>query len=733
MDPPLDVTEAQSLSPLTASSHAPLIADATADKFLKFLLADHSDDEAQKAAAAAPGGVGGDAARREGMEGTKGERSVTEHPLFGIAQSYVPHLTSLTMERLLKEPTILQLEQERLSSEMETLAVQNYGAFIASAKTITGVREQLTSIEGQLDDVLGQLEPLQRGLQSFQSTASGLDRERQGLRNLLQHHNTLIEILEIPQLLSTASRNGQYDETLDGLAFAQQLFHLFRSRGHDSELLTMLEKQVADQKLALQSILLHQLKGDIHLPACVRIVGYLRRLGVYSEEELQAEFLARRSDYVDTHRRQTETLTISNCANGLRGAADLLRTHICDVGMHYKALFGGTEGPLSAWLLDQVCWFVELLRAALLPTKYHHLYPATQPLYQSPDGTLVPAPPMDASSLAALYRQTLHTSSTLKRLGCQFFPSAAVIFDLYLEDYVCGMLDRALLNFNTELERYNWVPSTALSTQPPSQQEQADKTHNGTEAQTDPAAPISHQKTLKLTRHRPLAIFANEWIAMCNELRQCALRSLRPLVVKHCTECLMGGLSLLKGVQRDCIGGEGEVLTKGPKGSPTALSATTSSATSKQNEFTLMCKHYAEILIPLVASHLAAIYGTQAHIDQRGLVLAMEAEGLYRVSYQPSPPTQQPQHTHKGQQDLQSPSPSPSPAPPPSPPTAMDHPSADPFSAEMPSAAPQLVDVGDDVFLTGGGMREGRANGHEHDRPVESAQWHSGGGGVQMS
>ena len=103
-----------------------------------------------------------------------------------------------------------------------------------------------------------------------------------------------------------------------------------RHEGDASEipLMDLLEEQVRAQEQHFENSLKQQLASDIHLPACVKIVGYLRRLGAFSEEQIRALFLEQRGIFIGKHKVQIERNMRANNVTCLRAASDLMRTHV---------------------------------------------------------------------------------------------------------------------------------------------------------------------------------------------------------------------------------------------------------------------------------------------------------------------------------------------------------------------------------------------------------------------
>ena len=112
----------------------------------------------------------------------------------------------------------------------------------------------------------------------------------------------MLELLEVPQLMDTCIRNGSYDDALDLKGFIGKLAFMHSD-------LTVVQSLVKEMDQASQSMLeqlLQKLHTNVQLPDCLRIIGYLRRLGVFSERvrlELDSVPYRTQHDMLLCHRR----------------------------------------------------------------------------------------------------------------------------------------------------------------------------------------------------------------------------------------------------------------------------------------------------------------------------------------------------------------------------------------------------------------------------------------------
>eukprot|EP01066_Platyproteum_vivax_P015208 Platyproteum_vivax@DN6744_c0_g1_i1.p1 len=276
---------------------------------------------------------------------------------------YLEHLLSTSFVRLAKEPAALAAEDEKIKFEMEKLAVNNYGAFIQNARVISSIRTDVETIRGQLQDMRLKLPPLTEKLDQFQNQLDGLNKESEKLEMISKNHTSLLEVLEIPQVLDACIRNSLYEESFDLMNAFNTAFNYETTK--QIPLVTVLCAQVDEQQQALHSVFLQQLLCQTTLPNIVRCIGYIRRMGWYSEEELRELFLECRNGFLEESKKQNEEIAGKDFSSLLLAYLHLLHSHVPQIISQYTTLFEQTDQHLAKWLSNQAYQLLQQLRAYL--------------------------------------------------------------------------------------------------------------------------------------------------------------------------------------------------------------------------------------------------------------------------------------------------------------------------------------------------------------------------------
>uniref|UniRef100_A0ACD5XS60 Uncharacterized protein n=1 Tax=Avena sativa TaxID=4498 RepID=A0ACD5XS60_AVESA len=412
-------------------------------------------------------------------------------PLSGAAyQPYVSELLSFSIERLHKEPELLRVDGERVRRQMQEVAVENYAAFIAASEALSFVRAQLEGFDKNLEALVEEIPNLTSGCTEFVESAHQILEERKLNQTLLANHSTLLDLLEIPQLMDTCIRNGNYDEALDLEAFVSKI-----SKLHPD--LPVIQGLAVEVKKTIQSLisqLLQKLRSNIQLPECLRIVAHLRRIGVFSESELRLQFLRCREAWLSGI---LDDLDQRNVYDYLKGMVSCHRTHLFDVVNQYRAIFNndksGSEensdgGLLFSWAMHQVSNHLTTLQVML------------------PNIT-------EGGSLSNILEQCMYCAMGLGLVGLDFRCLLPPIFENAVLNLFSKNMSMAVENFQVVLDSHRWVPMPSIGF----------VTNGVVDDNSDDVTPPS-----VLMEHPPLAVFVNGVSAAMNELKPCA-----PLSLKH--------------------------------------------------------------------------------------------------------------------------------------------------------------------------------------------------------
>ncbi|XP_057738868.1 conserved oligomeric Golgi complex subunit 8-like [Arachis stenosperma] len=476
-------------------------------------------------------------------------------------QPYVSELLSFTLDRLHKEPELLSVDAERIRRQMQEVAVTNYRSFISAADALRVIREEVTFIDKHLEAMINEVPKLTSGCTEFIESAEQILEKRKMNQTMLANHSTLLDLLEIPQLMDTCVRNGNYDEALDLEAFVGKL-----STMHPK--LPVIQALATEVRLTTQSLLsqlLQKLRSNIQLPECLRIIGYLRRIGVFSEYGMRLLFLRCREAWLTGI---LEDLDQSNPYEYLKGMINCHRMHLFDVVNQYRAIFAddtsGSEenydgGLLFSWSMHQITSHLQTLKVML------------------PKIT-------EGGYLSNILDQCMYCAMGLGWVGLDFRGLLPSLFEEAVLNLFSKNMSTAVENFQLVLDSHRWVPLPAVG---------FPANTVGEESQED-VTPPSY-----LMEHPPLAVFINGVSAAMNELRPCA-----PISLKHVLA---------------------QELIKGLRAVSDSLLLYNTTRVLRANEsglFLSLCRAFIEVAYPHSATSFGRCY-------PGGATIIMDAKNLY--------------------------------------------------------------------------------------------------------
>ncbi|CAB3992761.1 conserved oligomeric Golgi complex subunit 8 [Paramuricea clavata] len=327
---------------------------------------------------------------------------------------------------------------------------------------------------------------------------------------ILGRHTQLLEVLEIPQLMDTCVRNGYYEEALELSTFVKRLEKRFASITVIKNIITAVYN--SSQLMLVQ--LLQQLRTNIQLPQCLRIIGYLRRLDVFSETELRMKFLQARDTWLSS---VLSAIPHDDPYHHISKTIEASRVHLFDIITQYRAIFSDDDpslfgddddsssnsGLFHAWIVQKISAFLSTLRDDLKRGV--------------------------GNRSDSLLGQCMYFGLSFSRVGADFRGLLAPLFQEAALSSFSFAMDAAAQSFKATMNGYQLVSvpptltSTILASTP-------SKMHTSNE--TPPVV---------LLEHPPLATFTNAVLAALNDLRLCA-----PLGIAHSvTKCLQNSLGIV--------------------------------------------------------------------------------------------------------------------------------------------------------------------------------------------
>ena len=199
-------------------------------------------------------------------------------------------------------------QAEALSEETwRTLCTQHASTFVAAERRTADIKTALKELLSKIVDetkpsakrVEIALDPdakdddyeddgKEEKIQPASELLADLAEKHRLRRRTLMQHSSLLELLELPNLMDACVRSSLYEDALSIAAFANTLErrHLMDGTQKDGEqdshkrgvVVAGVISEIRRREADLRRQLIHRLRGDVTMPQCLEVVTALRRL-----------------------------------------------------------------------------------------------------------------------------------------------------------------------------------------------------------------------------------------------------------------------------------------------------------------------------------------------------------------------------------------------------------------------------------------------------------------------
>lgn len=485
---------------------------------------------------------------------------------------YIVQLSSCGVEKLGKEGAHLREERLSILDLTRDLAYTNYKTFIHTADCSRTIFKDFTSVESHLEVISSCLPNLRGSVEQFLATSRSLAQSRHLTSLTLVKHTQLLEILELPQLMDTCVRNGYYDEALEILAYVRRL-----ERKHtDIPIIAGIVTEIQAGTLLMVNQLLSQLRSPLALPQCLKVIGLLRRLDVFTEPELRLKFLQARDAWFCG---KLKAIPKEDPYQHIIKVVEVSRVHLFDIVTQYRAIFSDDDTRFSlgdpevneqaifhGWILHKVNHFIQLVGKDL-------------------ENGL-------GSNLESVLAQTMFFGQSFSRIGADFRNLLIPLFQKAALVQCEKDIRVANIKFDETLSSFSLMEAPQMSASSTFMTEIQDKT----------------RPPLSLMEFPPLAHYMNGLVAAFNTLRQCCPVATLPEVIRLLHQSLTKVIGALLELHR----------------------LESSGFTAKEEaSFQRLCSVVAEGVLPHVNSCLRLLYPLQ----QISLITGEPAAQLQRESF----------------------------------------------------------------------------------------------------
>lgn len=483
----------------------------------------------------------------------------------------IEELCSYGVDRLTREPHDLTASSLRLKNDLEDVACNNYRALIESFECADAVRDGVARVKQRLDDLSDTLPTLAEATRQFSIKVAERQAIRQARLRSLSQLSAVSDLLEMPRLMRTLVASELYDEALELRDHALKLAALHPIDGSSfllsdedqTQQSAMTDKgeqkqekrrgvihsicdeiHVLTQQMILQLLVL--LRNAVQLPTCLRVIGFLRRLRLFSELRLRMLFLHCRGEWM---RAGIESSTATTDQAHLVNLSDNTRAMVFEIVTQYRAVFSDEDeddpglelhmarnetqnDDKAAMSNSSRSTFTIHSSAILFDWAASCVLEYLQRLREGVDQL------SDATALNTVLQQAMFCGQSLGRVGADFRASLPPMFERAVMRIFQSHLHAALRQFEMMVDDNRWAPvgSSALrnssatnpmsATASPLAPKTGDTTGPTSSTASISASVNSYDPPHGVLDSPPLAVFLNGILVALNDLRLCAPASL---------------------------------------------------------------------------------------------------------------------------------------------------------------------------------------------------------------
>lgn len=477
--------------------------------------------------------------------------------------SYLEELCSFGVDRLTREPHDLTAVSLRLKNDLEDVACSNYRALIESFECADAVREGVTRVKLRLNNLVGTLPELAEATRQFSTAVTEQQNKRECRLRSLAELRAVSDILEMPRLMGTLVASELYDEALELRDHALKLSILHP----DDNLINGVcdEVHVLTQQMVLQLLVL--LRNAVQLPTCLRVIGFLRRLRLFSEFRLRMLFLHCRAEWMRTG---IESTVASSRQAYLVNLSDNTRAMVFEIVTQYRAVFSDDEEDMLDTVTDGDISFANGSRPVSSLHSSAILFDwtascASEYLRRLEDGV---GELPDGAALNTVLQQAMYCGQSLGRIGADFRAALPPMFEEAVMRIFSSHLNAALRQFEMMIEDNRWAPvgSSALRKErgysmTASMGKYGDDSQPDGDKDDDEMSPVPSKDPFEppsgVLDSPALAVFLNGILVALNDLRLCA-----PISLSHRIGGILQQSLIRAGEYMSAMGGPGGAFLK---------------------------------------------------------------------------------------------------------------------------------------------------------------------------